>query len=537
MGCNCMPNFTRQQWLVTITFIVINLFNAMCFSMQAPFYPIEAEMKGCTPSEYGLVFGVFELVVFLVSPIIGANLQRLGIKATLCTGIGAVGVSTVLFGLLDKLENGKVFLAFSFVLRIIAAAGNGAFLTGSFSLIAKEFPENVATMFAILETFFGLGMILGPFIGGVLYEIGGFILPFVILGGALIAATLFVVVVLPRSRDAQQDNSEKPSMMKALKVPSIVMACYSVACAAASLGFLQATLEPHLREYKMNAVQIGAMFVVNGGVYGVAAPIFGMVCDRYSPKLIAFLGAVLMVISFALMGPLPFLPLGKSKPLIIFTLVLQGIGLGAQVVSGFADAHRQAILNGFPDTIDTYGLISGLWTSVFALGAFIGPTLAGILFDAVGFPWAAMLIIGNQLFVMLLLAIIFCMALYQLRKGYEPIKSGEDEPLSNGTGTSYDSTADRTDDHEHITSEEARERERKEAIKKRREQVPRRSRKYSEVVSVGASGSVSRSLSMAYPRFMGPAVANSYRNPPPSYAPGAVAGSVADIENIQEIGE
>ena len=143
------------------------------------------------------------------------------------------------------------------------------------------------------------------------------------------------------------------------------------------------------------------MFVVNGGVYGVAAPIFGMICDRYSPKVIAFFGAVLMVISFGLMGPLPFLPIGKSKSLIIFTLVLQGIGLGAQVVAGFADAHRQAILSGFPDTIDTYGLVSGLWTSVFALGAFVGPTLAGILFDAVGFPWAAMLVIGNQILVML----------------------------------------------------------------------------------------------------------------------------------------
>ena len=49
------------------------------------------------------------------------------------------------------------------------------------------------------------------------------------------------------------------------------------------------------------------MFVVNGGVYGVAAPVFGMVCDRYSPKSIAFLGAVLMVVSFSFMGPLPFL--------------------------------------------------------------------------------------------------------------------------------------------------------------------------------------------------------------------------------------
>ena len=49
-------------------------------------------------------------------------------------------------------------------------------------MIAKEFPDNVATMFAILETFFGIGMILGPTIGGALYELGGFTLPFAVLG-------------------------------------------------------------------------------------------------------------------------------------------------------------------------------------------------------------------------------------------------------------------------------------------------------------------------------------------------------------------
>ena len=49
-------------------------------------------------------------------------------------------------------------------------------------MIAKEFPDNVATMFAILETFFGIGMIVGPTVGGALYEAGGFTLPFVSLG-------------------------------------------------------------------------------------------------------------------------------------------------------------------------------------------------------------------------------------------------------------------------------------------------------------------------------------------------------------------
>ena len=71
------------------------------------------------PSEYGLVFGIFELTVFLVSPIIGANLNRMGMKMTLNVGIGTVGVTSILFGLLDKIENGKTFLALSFTLRII----------------------------------------------------------------------------------------------------------------------------------------------------------------------------------------------------------------------------------------------------------------------------------------------------------------------------------------------------------------------------------------------------------------------------------
>ena len=77
------------------------------------------------------------------------------------------------------------------------------------------------------------------------------------------------------------------------------------------------------------------------------------------------------------------------------------------MVAGFADAHKSAILHGFPDTIDTYGLISGLWTSVFALGAFVGPTVAGILFDAVGFPYGTLFIIVTQLLALLFLAGFF----------------------------------------------------------------------------------------------------------------------------------
>jgi len=48
---------------------------------------------------------------------------------------------------------------------------------------------------------------------------------------------------------------------------------------------------------------------------------------------------------------------------------------------------------GFPNNLETYGLISGLWTSTFALGAFIGPSVAGILLDNIGFRNASMFIV------------------------------------------------------------------------------------------------------------------------------------------------
>ena len=43
--------------------------------LQAPFYPAEAEKKGASATQYGLVFGIFELVVFLVSHLIYSTLN------------------------------------------------------------------------------------------------------------------------------------------------------------------------------------------------------------------------------------------------------------------------------------------------------------------------------------------------------------------------------------------------------------------------------------------------------------------------------
>lgn len=49
--------------------------------------------------------------------------------------------------MLDKVEGHILFVTLAFAIRIVEALGNAAFLTASFAIIAKEFPNNVATMF------------------------------------------------------------------------------------------------------------------------------------------------------------------------------------------------------------------------------------------------------------------------------------------------------------------------------------------------------------------------------------------------------
>ena len=86
--------------------------------------------------------------------------------------------------------------------------------------------------------------------------------------GVLVCAAVFTSFVLPNSPPNGETSTDKPSMAQALRVPSVLMAAYSVAAAASSLGFIQATLEPHMRDFDLSPLLVGSMFVISGGCYG-----------------------------------------------------------------------------------------------------------------------------------------------------------------------------------------------------------------------------------------------------------------------------
>ena len=56
--------------------------------------------------------------------------------------------------------------------------GAGINSCSSFAIIASRYKEERERMIGMMESFSGVGLLLGPFMGAILYQIGGYVLPF-----------------------------------------------------------------------------------------------------------------------------------------------------------------------------------------------------------------------------------------------------------------------------------------------------------------------------------------------------------------------
>ncbi|XP_055872055.1 MFS-type transporter SLC18B1-like isoform X2 [Biomphalaria glabrata] len=157
----------------TLFMLAVANFGAGCaYSLPAPFFPREATKKGVSSTLIGLVFSCYQLVIVLTSPLIGNFITQIGAKFTYVIGIMLAGVCAILFGFLGQGPPGTPFIVMSFLVRAVEAIGVAAFSTASFAIVSNEFPYHIGSVFATLETCVGIGLMIGPTIGGALYEFG-----------------------------------------------------------------------------------------------------------------------------------------------------------------------------------------------------------------------------------------------------------------------------------------------------------------------------------------------------------------------------
>jgi len=123
--------------------------------------------------------------MFVFSPVFGKMLTKLGRKKVLVIGCLCEGTAMICFGFLDYMEDPIAYATLSFLCRFVEGFGNGCLNSGASSIIADEFEDNMGNLMGLTQTFTGLGMLSGPILGSLLFEAGGFKIPFFVTGSLL----------------------------------------------------------------------------------------------------------------------------------------------------------------------------------------------------------------------------------------------------------------------------------------------------------------------------------------------------------------
>ncbi|XP_012693506.2 MFS-type transporter SLC18B1 isoform X2 [Clupea harengus] len=379
---------SRQQILTMIAMSSINFSSMICYSILAPFFPSEAKKKGVNQTMIGLIFGWYALFVLVGSLLLGKYIVQIGAKTMIILGIFVSAVCTILFGLLDRAAAGTQFIVLCFVIRSVNAVGFAAAMTASFAILAKVFPNNIATVLGFMEIFTGLGLILGPPIGGWLYQAFGYEIPFIVLGCLLFLMVPFNIWLLP-SQDAYPTGD---SFFRLCAIGKIPIICFVVLTLSSGLGFLDATLSIFaIEKFSLSPGSVGLLMIGLSLPYAAASPIFGILSDKYpsARKWMMVSGGMGTAVSFCLLGPVPVIGVSGQLWLTIVMLVVIGFSLCMTAIPTFAEMLICAHENGFEEGLSTLGLVSGLFSAVWSCGMFVGPTFGSYITQKYNFEYAS----------------------------------------------------------------------------------------------------------------------------------------------------
>ncbi|XP_036105098.1 MFS-type transporter SLC18B1 isoform X2 [Molossus molossus] len=347
-----------------------------------------AEKKGASNTVIGMIFGCYALFELLASLLFGKYLVQIGAKFMFVAGMFVSGGVTILFGVLDQVPAGPVFIAMCFLVRIGDALSFAAAITASFSILVTAFPNNVATVLGSLEIFSGLGLVLGPPLGGFLYQSFGYEVPFIFLGCIILLMVPLNMYILPN----YEANPGEHSFWKLISLPKVTLIAFVINSLSACFGFLDPTLSLFvLKKFNLPAGYVGLVFLGLALSYTISSPLFGLLSDKmpHLRKWFLVLGNLITAGCYMLLGPVPVLHIQSQLWLLVLMLVVNGISAAMSIIPTFPEILSCAYENGFEEGLSTLALVSGLFSAMWSIGAFLGPTLGGLLYEKVGFEWAA----------------------------------------------------------------------------------------------------------------------------------------------------
>lgn len=331
----------------------------------------------------GVLYGAYAISVLIVAPLFGHLGDRLGSRTIMIYGAGLAIGATVLFGLAP---NFYVLL----LARMCQGAASGATWTAGLALIAEHYPEKRVAMMGYAFTGSTAGSILGPVIGGMIYHLGGYRMPFVVNALLFVVEICLLIFVLPRGERKQQEGVRMWTLVK--NKPALT-AAVAVLLAAFGWGILEPLLPAHVASYGASVRTIGIMFTVSAVVYGLFAPVVGRATERFPARKVMAAGA------FALVFTLPAVSAFRQIGYVVVALCAVNVSFAFLLNPASAELANAVDRAG----LTCYSTVYAMYNIAYSAGMIAASGMATLTIGALGFRGALLSVSGVLLVCMLCL--------------------------------------------------------------------------------------------------------------------------------------
>lgn len=348
--------------------VAVAIFTDMLvYGIVVPILPSYALSLGVSQTAVGLLFASYAVALLVATPIFGILSDRTGRKGPMLWGLLGLAASTLFYAFASK---------FWMLIAARSLQGVSAAITwtAGFALLADLFPpEKRGKAMGIALSGESIGMLIGPSVGGWLFQLGGYTLPFIV---AACFAILDGILRLILIKDVPHEKSGNPLEFVALFKNGKLLPIVGVVIVGAAIPcVMEPTLPLRLEnELGLSAGFTGMLFAVPILAYAAAAPTIGSASGRVGSRKLMLTGMLLTAV---------FLPLTVVSKSIWFTAVFLGflgIGIGLSVTPSLPEFAQIAQESG----TNSFGASFSIYNTAYSLGMMLGPTLGGVLSNYFG---------------------------------------------------------------------------------------------------------------------------------------------------------
>jgi MFS family permease len=361
--------------------MVLIFTDTLLYGSIVPLIPVYTRQFQLTPVMMGILFAAYSLGLLVFSIPLGIMAEKWGYRKVFLAGMAGLTITTVLYGFVSSPE----ILFFSRLIQGIAAAASW---TAGLAMVALLYPRRQGEKLGLVMAAMGLGTIVGPPVGGMLFHYLGYREMFMVLA-AFCFLLLLMLMFVNFGNLAGGRQSKRFAIWEVRQNPGLIWLGVVVIISSSSFGMLEILLPNHLHgRFGLGSLQIGVIFGLMGVVHAFSDAGVGFLSDRHGYK--PFVHRGLWAGAFCL----PFLALAPDLITLTLVLILVGITLGAVLTPSQPLMYHIVAADPGLWQNGGAGLAYGVFNTCFSMGLMIGPPLGGLLDKYFGFLYGLILFAG-----------------------------------------------------------------------------------------------------------------------------------------------